>query len=82
MGHELVGRRSVPVVLAGLEEDAVAGPDLLDRAAAALAEADALGYVDRLPEGWVCQAVLAPGPKCTFAAPTREGAVGVAIESR
>ena len=39
---------AVPVLLARLEEDAVAGPDQLDRAAAALAEADALGDPDRL----------------------------------
>ena len=48
--HEAVGRRAVPVVLAGLEEDAVARADLLDRAALALAEADALGDEDRLAE--------------------------------
>ena len=42
------GRGAVPVVLAGLEEDAVPGADLLDRAALALAEADALGDEDRL----------------------------------
>src|SRR3954470_4315023 len=40
--HEAVGRRAVPVVLARLEEDAIAGPDLLDRPTLALAEADAL----------------------------------------
>jgi hypothetical protein len=36
------------VVLAGLEEHAVARPDLLDRPALALAQADALGDEDRL----------------------------------
>src|SRR4051794_22829558 len=46
--HEAVGRRAVPVVLAGLEEHAVAGADLLDRAAFALAEPDAFGDEDRL----------------------------------
>src|SRR3954466_3319206 len=46
--HEAVGRGAVPVVLAGLEEHAVAGPDLLDRAALALAEPDAFGDEDRL----------------------------------
>ena len=35
VGHEAVGRGAVPMVLAGLEEDAVAGADLLDRAALA-----------------------------------------------
>src|SRR3954465_2774253 len=46
--HEAVGGGAVPVVLAGLEEDAVAGADLFDRAAFALAEADTLGDEDRL----------------------------------
>src|SRR3954467_1128605 len=46
--HEAVGRRAVPVVLAGLEEDAVAGPDDLDRAAFALTEAGTLGDIDGL----------------------------------
>ena len=46
--HEAVRGGAVPVVLAGLEEDAVAGADLLDRAALALAAADALGDEDRL----------------------------------
>jgi hypothetical protein len=48
VGHEAVRGGAVPVVLAGLEEDAVAGADLLDRAALALAEADALGDEDGL----------------------------------
>src|SRR4051812_11872778 len=51
MGHEAVRGGAVPVVLAGLEVDAVPGPDALDRAALALAAADALGDEDRLPEG-------------------------------
>src|SRR3954466_4263659 len=46
--HEAVRRRAVPVVLAGLEEDAVAGVDCLDRAGFALTEPDALGDEDRL----------------------------------
>src|SRR3954454_23160906 len=48
VGHEAVWGGAVPVVLAGLEEDAVAGADLFDRAAFALAAADALGDEDRL----------------------------------
>src|SRR3954453_7076906 len=48
--HEARRRGAVPVVLAGLEEDAVAGSDDLDRAAFALAEADAFGDPDRLAE--------------------------------
>ena len=50
VGHEAVGGGAVPVVLAGLEEDAVAGADLLDRPASALAAADAFRDVDRLAE--------------------------------
>jgi hypothetical protein len=38
------------VVLAGPEEDTVAGSDLLNRAALTLAETDPLGDVDRLAE--------------------------------
>src|SRR5437763_14059389 len=48
MGHEAVRSRAVPVLLARLEEDAVAWADHLDRAAAPLAEADAFEDVDRL----------------------------------
>ena len=48
MNHEAVRRRAVPVLLAGLEEHAVAGADDLDRPASPLAEADALGDPDRL----------------------------------
>jgi hypothetical protein len=71
----------VPVAFAGLDVDAVTGTDALDRASAALAESDALGDVERLAEGWVCQAVRAPGAKWTPAAPRREGAEGVATVS-
>ena len=39
--HEAVWRGAVPVLLARLEEDPVAGPDQLDWAAAALREAEA-----------------------------------------
>ena len=46
--HEPVRRSAVPVLLARLEEDAVAGPDHLDRPAAPLREADALDDEDRL----------------------------------
>src|SRR3954447_2660349 len=46
--HEAVGRGAVPVVLARLEEDAVAGADDLHLTALALAEADTLGHEDRL----------------------------------
>src|SRR5690348_14074141 len=46
--HQPRRRRAVPVLLARLEEDAVSRPDHLDRAAATLAVADALGDPDRL----------------------------------
>src|SRR5665213_4573045 len=48
--HESIRGCAVPVVLAGLEEHAVAGADDLYRPAVALHEADALENVDRLPE--------------------------------
>src|SRR5213079_3075753 len=48
VGHDAGWGGAVPVVLAGLEEDAVAGSDHFDRAAFALAEADAFGDPDRL----------------------------------
>src|SRR5436190_14861146 len=48
MRHQPRRCGTVPVVLARLEEDAIAGPDQLDRAALALAEPDALGDPDRL----------------------------------
>src|SRR6266568_409353 len=47
--HEPRWRRAMPVMLTGLEEDAVTGSDQLDGAAAALAKAHALGNPDRLP---------------------------------
>src|SRR3954464_13701417 len=51
VGHEPVGSGAVPVVLAGLEEDAVAGTDLLDRTVLALAAPNALRDEDRLTVG-------------------------------
>ena len=51
VGHEAGWGGAVPVVLAGLEEDAVAGADDLDGAALAPAKADALGDEDGLTVG-------------------------------
>src|SRR3954464_388628 len=51
MSHEAVGRGAMPVVLAGLEEHAVTGPDLLNRSALSLAQPDALRNEDRLTVG-------------------------------
>src|SRR5829696_3209681 len=82
VGHEAVRRGAVPVVLSGLEEHRVVGPDDLDLSAAALAEPHALGNVDGLPEGvGLCHAVRAPGVKWTLAAPRRDGSVGAATVS-
>src|SRR6266542_4042762 len=46
VGQEAVRGGAVPVLFAGLEEDAVAGADDLDRAAAVLRASDALEDVD------------------------------------
>src|SRR3954447_9942806 len=48
--HEPVRCGAVPVLLVGLEQHAVAGTDDLDRATAALAQADALGDEDGLAQ--------------------------------
>jgi hypothetical protein len=81
MDHQSVGGGAVPVLLVGLDVDAVAGLDDLDGAAAALAQADALGDEQALSEGWRCQAVRAPGMKWTRLACTRDGAVVAATGS-
>ena len=81
MDHEPRRRGAVPVVLAGLQEDPVPGTDGLDRAAVALAEPDAFGDEDRLTVRCVCQAVRAPGVKCTSAAENVELPAGAAIPS-
>jgi len=60
------------VLLAGLEEDAVAGADLLDRPAAPPAPPDSLEHEDRLSVRMVCQWVRAPGVKWTLLALTRD----------
>src|SRR5439155_18442068 len=51
VGHEAVRCGAVPVLFAGLEEDAVTGADDLERTAAALRATDALEDVDRLAVG-------------------------------
>ena len=81
VGHEAVGGGAVPVVLAGLEEHAVAGTDDLDRLPAALAEPDALGDVDGLAERVGVPRRRAPGVKWTVAACRRAGSDGVATVS-
>jgi hypothetical protein len=69
------------VVLTRLKEDAVAGPDDLDRATLALARPTPSVTQIVWPCGWVCQAVRAPGVKWTAAAPTGEASPGAAIVS-
>src|SRR5438105_9232391 len=49
VGHEAIRRGTVPVVLVGFEEHAVARADDLDRRAATLRATDAIGDVDGLP---------------------------------
>ncbi len=51
VGHEPVGGGTVPVILPRLEVHAVTRPYDLDRPAAALAAAKALGNVNGLSEG-------------------------------
>jgi len=51
----------VPVILAGLEVHALTSPDDLDRAAAALAAAEALGDIDGLSEGVAVPRGAGPG---------------------
>jgi hypothetical protein len=48
MCHEPRRGRAVPVLLPRFEEDAVAGPDDLDRTTAPLRQAHTLEHVDRL----------------------------------
>lgn len=48
VGHESVGGRAVPVVLAGLDVDDVAGADLLWLATSSADQPDAVGDVEGL----------------------------------
>jgi hypothetical protein len=60
----------MPVLLAGLDADDVARPDLLDLGPLALHPAAAVSHDQRLTQrGCVCQAVRAPGSNVTRAAP-------------
>jgi hypothetical protein len=81
VGHEAVGGDAVPVVLAGLEEDAVTGADDLDGTTLALAEPTPSLTKIVGPCGWVCQAVRVPGVKCTHAAAKVEVSAGAATAS-
>jgi hypothetical protein len=71
------------MLLARLEEDAISRPDDLDRAAATLAEADALQDEDRLAVRMrVPRRARAPGVKWTLLALTFDGPTGAATVSR
>lgn len=69
------------VLLVGLEEDAVAGADDLDGAAATLARADALGGEHGLAQRVAVPVGWAPGMKCTRFAVMRDGGGAAATES-
>jgi hypothetical protein len=69
------------MVFIRLEQDAVAGPDYLDRTAFALAEADALGDPDRLPVRVRMPGVARAGVKWTTASWMPEGPGRSAIVS-
>jgi hypothetical protein len=79
--HEAGRCGAVPVVLARLEEDAIAGritstgpPSRWQRPTPSVTQIVC-------PCGCVCQAVRAPGVKWTTAAPRREASDGLAIVS-
>ena len=76
-----VGRGAVPVLLARLEEHAVARPDHLHRPAAPLARPTPSSTKIVWPFGCVCHAVRAPGVKWTLLALTREAPDGAATAS-
>jgi hypothetical protein len=48
VSHESIWGRTVPVLLTGLEEDAVTGSDNFNRSTATLRASDALNHVGRL----------------------------------
>jgi len=72
--HQPVRGRAVPVLLVGLDEDAVPGADHLDRAAASLAQADALGDENGLAQPVAMPVGAGAGHEGTRVAVTREGA--------
>src|SRR4051794_12572697 len=66
--HRAIGRGAVPVFLAGLEPDDVAGADLLDRSTFSLYAAEAGGDEQRLTQRVrVPRGARAPGSKVTVA---------------
>jgi hypothetical protein len=79
--HEAVRGGAVPVALAGLEEDTVAGADRLDRAASRWQSPTPSVTKIVWPCGCVCQAVRAPGVKWTAAAANVEVASAAATAS-
>jgi hypothetical protein len=69
------------VVLARLEEDAIARPDDCDRFPAPLAEADALGDEDRLPERMGVPRRPSAGSEVDVGGARRDGPEGTATAS-
>ena len=76
-----LGGGAVPVILARLEEHAVAWSDGLDRAALALAEADTFGDEDRLAVRVGVPGGARAGRECTRAAANVELPAGAATAS-
>jgi hypothetical protein len=72
----------VPVVFTWLEEDAIAGPDDLDRAAAPLREPTPSSTQIFWPLGCACHAVRAPGVNWTLLVHKRDPAEGAATVSK
>jgi hypothetical protein len=77
----VVGRRAVPVPLAPGDVDDVAGADGGDGLAAGLDEPLAFGHIQRLADRVACQAVRAPGAKCTDPMLMGEGPCACAMAS-
>ena len=61
----MVGRGAVPVPLAPGDVDDVTVADGDDDPAAGMDAAFPLGHIQGLAIEWLCQAVRAPGAKCT-----------------
>ena len=71
----------MPVLLVGLDVDAVAGADDFDRSAAALTQSDALGDEEALPEGVTVPGGAGAGHEVDEVRLARDGAVETATGS-
>jgi hypothetical protein len=81
--HEAIRSRSVPVLLARLEKDAVAGMNRFDWAAPSPAASDALGHENRLPDGMRVPGGAGAGREVNVAGdePRRTGGRGDGIDT-